>query len=81
MARATPQFTNRRRPRRNTAPLWKKLAVLLSAPLAVVIVVSLLNALQWSFLPLAILIVVVAFAALWGSSKLLGVHLGIGSWD
>ncbi len=81
MARSTPQFTKRQRVRRNTAPLWKKLAVLLSGPLAAVIVVSLLNAMQWSFLPLAILVVAVAFAGMWGAARLLGVHLGLGSWD
>ncbi len=61
--------------------MWKKLPCCLSAPLAVFIVVTLLNAMQWSFLPLAVLVVAVALAALWGTSRLLGVHLSLGSWD
>ncbi len=36
---------------RNTAPMWKKLSVVLSAPVAVVIVVRLLHATTWNFLP------------------------------
>lgn len=67
--------------RRNTAPAWKKFAVVLSAPLAVTGVISMLDASAWSFLPFAALIVAVAAAAVWLMSKLLGVHLSLGSWD
>jgi membrane protein YdbS with pleckstrin-like domain len=78
--------TTRRRstaPRRarNTAPAWKKFAVVLSAPVAVVVVIKLLDASGWSFLPFAALIVAVAAAAVWLTAKLLGVHLSLGSWD
>jgi hypothetical protein len=66
---------------RNTAPMWKKLSVVLSAPVAVVIVVRLLHATTWSFLPFAGLVIVVAAAAVWLVAKLLGVHLSLGSWD
>jgi hypothetical protein len=67
--------------RRNTAPAWKKLAVVLSAPAAVLAAVSLLDASHWSFLPFVVLIVAVAAGAVWLMSKLLGVHLSLGSWD
>ena len=69
-----------RRPR-NTAPGWKKVAVVLSAPVAVIAVVSLLDASSWGFLPFAALVVAVAAAAVWLTSKLLGVHLSLRSWD
>jgi hypothetical protein len=79
-------MTNRRRNaapvrRRNTAPAWKKVAVVLSAPAAVVVAMSLLDASSWSFVPFAVLIVAVAAAAVWLVAKLLGVHLSLGSWD
>jgi len=67
--------------RRNTAPAWKKVAVVLSAPLAVLVAISLLDASSWSFLPFAVLTVAVAAAAVWLVSRLLGVHLSLRSWD
>ena len=69
------------RRRRNTAPAWKKIAVVLSAPVAVVAAMSLLHASTWSFVPFVVLVVAVAAAAVWLTSKLLGVHLSLGSWD
>src|SRR5665647_851513 len=48
--------------RRNTAPAWKKVAVVLSAPVAVLVVMSLLDASSWSFLPFAVLTVAAATA-------------------
>ena len=69
-----------RRPR-NTAPAWKKLAVVLSAPVAVVAAMTLLHASTWSFVPFTVLVVAVAAAAVWLTSKLLGVRLSLGSWD
>ncbi len=69
-----------RRPR-NTAPAWKKFAVVLSAPVAVVAAMSLLHASTWNFVPFVMLVVAVAAAAVWLTSKLLGVHLSLGSWD
>jgi hypothetical protein len=73
--------TGRSRPPRNTAPMWKKLSVVVSAPVAVVIVISLLHATTWSFLPFALLVLAVAAAAVWLTARLLGVHLSLGSWD
>jgi flagellar biosynthesis protein FliQ len=69
------------RRRRNTAPAWKKFAVVLSAPVAVVAAMSLLHASTWSFVPFVLLVVAVAAAAVWLTAKLLGVHLSLGSWD
>jgi len=61
--------------------MWKKVAVVLSAPLAVVIVISLLDANTWNVFAFLGLIIVVAAATVWGVSRLLGVHLSLGSWD
>jgi hypothetical protein len=69
------------RPRRNTAPMWKKLAVVLSAPISAMIVVRLLNATEWNFFLFLIVVVAAAVLAVWGTAKLLGVHLSLGSWD
>jgi hypothetical protein len=69
------------RPPRNTAPMWKKLLVVLSAPVAVIAVVSVLHADTWNFFLFAATVIVVAAAAVWGMAKLLGVHLSLGSWD
>ncbi len=73
--------TRTNRPPRNTAPMWKKLAVVLSAPLAVIFVVRVLHATTWNFLFFLGLVIVVAAAAVWLMAKLLGVHLSLGSWD
>jgi hypothetical protein len=77
MARRTDPM----RPARNTAPMWKKVSVLLSAPVAVILVTKLLNAEHWSFAPYVLLVIGVAAAAVWGSAKLLGVRLSLRSWD
>jgi hypothetical protein len=69
------------RPPRNTAPMWKKIAVVLSAPVAVLIVIKLLHTNTWNSFLFALVVLVVAVAAVWGTAKLLGVHLGLGSWD
>jgi hypothetical protein len=66
---------------RNTAPMWKKVAVVLSAPVAMLIVIKLLHANTWNFFVFAVVLVAVAVIAVWGSAKLLGVHLSLGSWD
>jgi hypothetical protein len=67
--------------RRNTAPMWKKLAVVLSAPVAVVVVVGLLHANTWNFFLFLAVVIGVAAAAVWGTARLLGVRLSLGSWD
>jgi hypothetical protein len=69
-----------RRPR-NTAPGWKKAAVVLSAPGAVIVSISYLDASNWNFFLFAAFIAAVAAAAVWLTAKLLGVRLSLGSWD
>jgi hypothetical protein len=66
---------------RNTAPGWKKGSVVLSAPVAVFVVVSLLNASTWPFLFLLPLVVAVAAGAVWLTARLLKVRLSLRSWD
>ncbi|MFA4964561.1 MAG: hypothetical protein WC709_02855 [Thermoleophilia bacterium] len=67
--------------RRNTAPMWKKAAVVLSAPLAVGLIASYFHASTWSLVPFAAMVVGVAAAAVWLVARLLGVHLSLRSWD
>ena len=76
-----PQRTRTGQPR-NTAPMWKKLTIVLSAPVSVLLVISIFKSTAgWGFFPHIALIVVVAGAAVWGTARLLGVHLGLSSWD
>jgi hypothetical protein len=75
------KYRNPARRPRNTAPMWKKVTVVLSAPVAMVIVLNLLNARSLNYALVVIIALVVAVAAVWGTSKLLGVHLSLGSWD
>ena len=77
MARRTDPL----RPARNTAPMWKKVTVVLSAPVAVILVTTLLGAQDWGFLPYLLLVVGVAALSVWGTAKLLGVRLSLRSWD
>lgn len=67
--------------RRDTAPAWKKLVVVLSAPVAMVAAISLLHASSWGVLPFTVLIVAVASAAVWLTAKLLGIRLSLRRWD
>ena len=69
------------RPPRNTAPMWKKLAVVLVTVGVVVLVVTQLKATEWNFFAFLGFVIVVAAAVVWGMAKLLGVHLSLGSWD
>ena len=57
---------------RNTAPMWKKLAVVLSAPVAVVILVTLLNASKWPQLLFVAFVILVAAAADLGHGQAVG---------
>jgi hypothetical protein len=66
---------------RNTAPMWKKIAVMLSAPVAVMVVVKFANSGNWNFFFFVVVAVAAAAAAVWGTAKLLGVRLSLGSWD
>ncbi len=77
MARTTDPL----RPPRNTAPMWKKITVVLSAPISALIVVRVLNATTWNFFLFLAVVIVCAVVAVWGTAKLLGVHLSLSSWD
>ncbi len=82
MAWSTRSARRKARPPRNTAPMWKKLAIVLSAPVALILVLNLLHRQPGaiSFFQILIAVVVAGFVV-WGMSKLLGVHLGLRSWD
>ena len=69
------------RPPRNTAPLWKKLAVVVSTVVVLGLVLNALHASKLSFLPFLAVVVVVVVGMVWLMSKLLGVHLSLRSWD
>jgi hypothetical protein len=69
------------RPKRNTAPLWKKLAIVATAVAAVVLVLDVLGPDSMGFFTLLVVVLAVIAGAVWGMAKLLGVHLSLGSWD
>jgi antibiotic biosynthesis monooxygenase (ABM) superfamily enzyme len=69
------------RPRRNTAPLWKKAAIVLTAVAAMVLVLSVLNPDNMGFFATVVVVLVVVAGAVWGMARLLGVHLSLSSWD
>ena len=75
------RYKDPNRPPRNTAPTWKKIAVVLSAPVAVFLVMRLFHINEWNFFLFLVVVLAVAAAAVWGSAKALGVHLSLGSWD
>jgi antibiotic biosynthesis monooxygenase (ABM) superfamily enzyme len=69
------------RPRRNTAPLWKKVTIVLSATIAAVLLMSVLDSAHVSFLVLLVAVLAVVAAVVWLMAKLLGVRLSLHSWD
>ena len=75
------RFKDPNRPPRNTAPLWKKVVVVLSAPVAVLIVMRLFEINTWNFFLFLVVVIAIAAAAVWGMAKLLGVNLSLSSWD
>jgi hypothetical protein len=72
---------NRARTRLNTAPMWKKVTVVLAAPVAMLVVIRVLHANTWNVYLFLVVLIGVAVLAVWGMAKLLGVHLSLGSWD
>lgn len=66
---------------RNTAPLWKKLTIVVTAVVAVVGVMSVLDTESMNVLTLMVVVVAVIVAAVWLMAKLLGVRLSLHSWD
>jgi hypothetical protein len=75
------RYKDPNRPARNTAPMWKKIAVVLSAPVAVLVIMRLFHINEWNFFLFLVVVLAVAALAVWGSAKALGVHLSRGSWD
>jgi len=75
------RYKDPNRPPRNTAPMWKKVAVVLSAPISAFIVVRVLDATTWNFFVFLFVVIAAAAAAVWGTAKVLGVHLSLSSWD
>jgi hypothetical protein len=76
-----PKRAATRRPPRNTAPGWKKAAIVLSAPVAVVILSRIVDLTSLNVFVLLVVMLAVIAVAVWGTSKLLGVHIGLRSWD
>ena len=74
---------NRRRMRapRNTAPMWKKLTIVLSTVVVLAVVLATLDASRLGFFALLGVVIVVVAGMVWLMSKLLGVHLSLRSWD
>jgi antibiotic biosynthesis monooxygenase (ABM) superfamily enzyme len=75
------KYRTRQRPPRNTAPLWKKLAIVLSTVVVLVVVLNVSNAPKMGFLPLLGIVLVVVVGMVWLMSRLLGVRIGLRSWD
>lgn len=69
------------RPRRNTAPLWKKLTIVLSAAIAAALLMSVLDTAHMGFLSFLVIVLAVVASVVWLMAKLLGVHLSLRSWD
>ena len=69
------------KPRRNTAPLWKKLTIVLSAIATAVALMSVLDSAHVSFLVFLVAVLAAIAAVVWLMAKLLGVHLSLSSWD
>ena len=66
---------------RNTAPLWKKLTIVLSAAVAAVALMSVLDSAHVSFVVFLVAVLAAVAAVVWLMAKLLGVHLSLHSWD
>ena len=67
--------------RRNSAPFWKKLAVVLSAVVALAVVGPPLHSSHLNSLVVLGVVIVVVVGAVWLAARLLGVRLSLRSWD
>jgi hypothetical protein len=76
MARRT-----RQRPPRNTAPNWKKFTIVLSACLTMIVVLKYTTVWHMGLAASLVLSLAAVAGVLWLVSRLLGVHLGLRSWD
>lgn len=66
---------------RNTAPLWKKLTIVVTATAAVIAVMSMLDTESMNVLTLMVVVIAVIAAVVWLMAKILGVRLSLHSWD
>jgi hypothetical protein len=69
------------RPRRNSAPMWKKLTILVSAAIVAAVVMSALKGANVNFLVILVGVLAAVAADVWLVAKLIGVHLSLSSWD
>ncbi|HTX70011.1 MAG TPA: hypothetical protein VMH50_12840 [Thermoleophilia bacterium] len=78
-----PPVDPRRAPfaKRNSAPFWKKLAIVLAAVIALVIVGPALHTSHLPSLAVLGLIILIVVAVVWVTAKVLGVRLSLRSWD
>ena len=67
--------------KRNSAPFWKKLAVVLSAVVALGIVGPPLRNSHLNSLVVLVVVIAVVAGAVWLAARLLGVRLSLRSWD
>jgi len=67
--------------RRNSAPAWKKIAIVLAAPVAMILIIQVFNADEWPQIVFFPVLIAVAVVAVWLMAKALGVRLSLGSWD
>ena len=74
-------YRRRMRAPRNTAPMWKKLTIVLSTVVVLALVLATLDASRLGFFALLGVVIVVVAGMVWLMSKLLGVHLSLRSWD
>ncbi len=73
--------TTRLGPRRNSAPAWKKITIVLSAPVAMILAIESLHINTWNPFLFIVALIVIVVGVVWAVSRLLGVHLSLGSWD
>ena len=66
---------------RNTAPLWKKAAIVLCAAGAFAVVWRVLSRTRIGFVPSLLVGLAATATVVWLAAKLLGVHLSLRSWD
>jgi hypothetical protein len=69
------------KPSRNTAPLWKKLTIVLTALAAVIAVMSIVDTDNMNVLVFIVIVVAVIAAVVWLMARILGVRLSLHSWD
>ncbi len=69
------------RPRRNTAPMWKKLTIVVSAVAVAVAVMAAMSSANMNFGVVFVGVLAAVAADVWVVAKLIGVHLSLSSWD